>query len=104
MAPPGTNPPPSPQIPRSTSRSGAQTTFTVIWAVTVVGATAVAWFVLLFVAIGTSIGEDNGANRVPRLLLKWLPFTSAALLGGGLWFIHWLCRPKSPNRSEQSHS
>jgi hypothetical protein len=100
----GTYPPRSSQIQRSGSHSQAQITFSLIWVLIVAGATAVAWLFLVFVAIGTSVGTNDGANRVPRLLLNWLPVASALLIGGGLWFIHWLCRPKPPNRSEQSPS
>jgi len=99
MTPRGTYPAPHSSVQRNGSASGLLILFSLIWVLTVVGVTVAAWLFLVFVAIGSSIGANNGSNRVPQLLLHPLPFVSVLLLGGGLWLIHRLCRPKPPQDS-----
>lgn len=93
LTPQGTLPPDS-SAEHSKLVSWTRLTFSVIWILVVLGATAAAWFFLVFTTIGTSIGNNDGANRFPQLLLNLLPFASAILLASGLWLIQWLCKRK----------
>jgi len=67
----------------------------VLWAILVLGGTAgiIPFFFLWFV--GSSIGVDDGANRVPLSLLLLSPIVAFLLLIGGLWFI--LTRRTTPD-------
>jgi hypothetical protein len=68
--------------------------FGTIWAILVVGATVVGWFVLLLAGTVGSIGVHDGANRTPQLLLYVEPFVGLGFLLGGWRLISWLCYPK----------
>ena len=100
MTPRCTYPAPNSPIEGSSSHRSVLIAFSLIWVLIIVGTTAAAWLFLVFVAIGASVGANDGGNRVPQLLLHLLPIASALLLGGGLWFINWLCKPKPSNRRQ----
>ena len=59
----------------------------VIWILVVIGFTVSAIPFLFLLFVGSSIGVDDGANRVPLLLLILSPVAAVVLLIGGLWFI-----------------
>lgn len=60
---------------------------TFVWVLGVLGCTAFAMVVLFIVTIASSIGVDDGANRVPAFLLSVTPIGGLVFLIGGVWFI-----------------
>jgi hypothetical protein len=70
-----------------------------IWVVLVIVLTAGAAVFFFFVFAGTSIGANDGANRLPALLVWMSPAAGALLMAGGVWFIVRLGSPRGSRRA-----
>jgi hypothetical protein len=97
VAAPVTNAIPLPsEKPRTAGSTIMTAAIIVIWTVFILGLTAVAMAFLFFWFIGASIGVNDGANRIPMLLMWFCPIGGLLLLIGGFFFFGHLHRSRMP--------
>ena len=86
VAEPVTNADPPPvEKPTPSGSTIMNVAIIVIWIVFVLGLTAAAMAFLFFWTIAASIGVNNGANRIPMLLMWLCPIGGLLLLVGGFF-------------------
>jgi hypothetical protein len=73
--------------PTSLGRIVLKLLLCLVWSVVAIALSAGAMWFLFLLFVGSSIGVNDGANRVPGLILVLTPIAGVLAIAGCCWFI-----------------